>query len=132
MAEFAQSYIDSLEGTDSDVCSGTLVHSDRTGLDYGENLAYGTITAIEAIDLWYAENAYYSYTDPDYDTFDSYGHFTQLIWNSTTEVGCVVQDCPNSRIYVICEYTPQGNIFNADPNDPFYFFFENVFPPTSS
>ena len=56
----------------------------------------------------------------DRDTYNrdegSYLHWTQVVWKSTTEIGCAVQRCPNlfdgrtdGTIYA-CLYNPQGNI----------------------
>lgn len=102
-------------------------------MNYGENLAYGNIDGVLAVDLWYEENTYYNYTNPDSSTgtFEQYGHFTQLVWKASTDLGCVIHDCGSGRIYVICEYYPEGNIFLAN-GDPYYFFKENVLPPVAS
>lgn len=132
LAEYAQSYIDSLADTSSSACSGTLVHSARTGLDYGENLAYGNISPTGGVDLWYDENVYYNYTDPANSSgdFEEFGHFTQMVWKASTQIGCVVQSCDSDRIYLICEYTPAGNVFLSG-DDEWYFFKKNVLEPTS-
>lgn len=139
LADYAQSYIDSLSGGSYDTClSQTLIHSSRSGLDYGENLAYGTITAVEAVNLWYNELINYNFASPQNSngTFEQYGHLTQLLWASSTEIGCVVESCDTwnpDRIYVICEYSREGNLFYAsDDLDIRYLLFkENVPPPLS-
>ncbi|CDR47647.1 CYFA0S35e00716g1_1 [Cyberlindnera fabianii] len=134
LSAYAQSYIDELSTTSTSACSGTLVHSPRTGLNYGENLAYGNISPTQGVDLWYNENVYYNYDDPENSSgdFESYGHFTQLVWKDTTQLGCVVQSCPSNRIYLICEYYTAGNIFLGGNNvDRWYFFKRNVLAPVS-
>lgn len=42
------------------------------------------------------------------------GHFTQMVWKSSTRVGCAVQSCPRGlanwsqgRVYLVCRWVPQ-------------------------
>ena len=44
-------------------------------------------------------------------------HFTQVVWKSSTQVGCAVQSCSGifdasfgPAKFFVCEYFPQGNI----------------------
>ncbi|CAP34397.2 Protein CBR-VAP-1 [Caenorhabditis briggsae] len=39
------------------------------------------------------------------------GHYTQMAWESTTEIGCFVQNCPTFT-YSVCQYGPAGNYMN--------------------
>ncbi|CCD23057.1 uncharacterized protein NDAI_0B00230 [Naumovozyma dairenensis CBS 421] len=112
LATYAQDYADQY------VCGSDIVHS---GGPYGENIAAGT-SPVGSVDAWYAEGAYYNYSNPGFSSATS--HFTQLIWKSTTEVGCGIKDCSSIGWgdYVICSYNPSGNI-----NAP-VFFEENVEP----
>lgn len=87
------------------------------------------------VDYWYDEIQYYDYDNVTGITHDGQevGHFTQLVWASTTKVGCAVIQCDtmakygqNSQ-YLLCEYTPAGNVYNGTPGqDEFSFFKENV------
>ena len=83
-------------------CSGTLTHS---GGPYGENLAlgYGIEGAVEG---WYNEGTNYNYGS----SCSVLDHFTQVIWKSTTKLGCAVKSCGDYwGDYVICSYDPPGN-----------------------
>ncbi|CAK5036281.1 unnamed protein product [Meloidogyne enterolobii] len=41
------------------------------------------------------------------------GHFTQMAWATTSELGCAVVRCGGRwRTYVVCQYNPRGNIIN--------------------
>lgn len=92
---------------------------------YGENLAAGYATAEDALTAWYNEYQYYSYSNPRFSM--STGHFTQLVWKSTTKVGCASISCNGSHgtpgQYVVCEYSPAGNLIAPG------YFSQNVLPP---
>ena len=98
VAAYAQAYADKYN-----CASGSLTHS---GGQYGENLAVGYADGPSAVDAWYNEVKDYSYLSP------SYNHFTQLVWKSTTKLGCAIKDCTanNWGHYVICSYDPAGNV----------------------
>lgn len=99
LASYAQAYADEYD------CSGTLTHS---GGAYGENLALGYSPA-KAVDAWYNEIDSYDFSSPGYSS--STGHFTQLVWKSSTELGCGFKTCGNEwGTYVICSYNPAGNV----------------------
>jgi uncharacterized protein YkwD len=91
---------------------------------YGENLAAGYPSIYDAVNAWYAERAYYSYTKPGFS--NETGHFTQLIWKSSKKIGCAYTLCNGKNgtpgYYLVCEYSPAGNIVNKDH------FAKNVLP----
>ncbi|XP_057679030.1 serotriflin-like [Corythoichthys intestinalis] len=39
------------------------------------------------------------------------GHFTQIVWYSSNQLGCAMAYCPNSRYkyFYVCHYCPPGN-----------------------
>jgi Cysteine-rich secretory protein family len=92
----------------------------------GENLYWGPLmtnldTWDAALNWWYSENQNYHYDAPGFSP--ATGHFTQMIWASTTQIGCgrAVCDWPelvpelggSGRFgYWVCRYYPQGNIIN--------------------
>lgn len=85
-------------------CSGVLTH---THGQYGENLAAGFHSGESAVKAWYDESKDYNYQSPN-----SYDHFTQLVWKGTTSMGCAYKDCSKEgwALYVVCEYDPPGNV----------------------
>jgi len=99
----------------------------HTGGPYGENLAYGTsLSAAEGMQMWYDEclsngQDTYDYSNTGFD--DSTGHFTQMIWSQSTEVGCYLQQCGGNN-YLMCEYAPAGNVIGE--------FSQYVKPPVAS
>lgn len=83
-----------------------LIHS---GGPYGENLAAGYAGGFLPVNAWYDEIDLYDYDKPGFA--EATGHFTQLVWNGTLEMGCAYVDCHNEwGQYTICEYQPRGNI----------------------
>ncbi|GER36387.1 pathogenesis-related protein 1 [Striga asiatica] len=83
---------------------------------YGENLAAGSwdLSAKEAVDMWVSEkNAY------DLESNSCVGgeclHYTQVVWNSSTRVGCGRALCKNGWTFVTCNYDPPGNYNGERP-----------------
>lgn len=130
LAAYAYNYAQSLKGGDSDPCNYILKHS---GGQYGENLAAGTNSApADLVNLWYDEIKYYDYNNVTGIEHDGHevGHFTQLVWASSTDLGCSVERCTNGAVYLICEYSPAGNIYvvGEGVTDHYMLYEQNVKP----
>ncbi|OQE89426.1 hypothetical protein PENNAL_c0014G02899 [Penicillium nalgiovense] len=63
---------------------------------YGENLAYGYGNVSAAVIAWGEERNMYNFGKPTGYTEET-GHFTQLVWKSTTQVGCAAFNCGYSK-----------------------------------
>lgn len=101
LASVAQKWADSLRDQGC-----TFGHS---GGSYGENLAAGTIGALDpesTVAFWYDEIKQYKFPDGGFSM--NTGHFTQLVWRGTKQVGCGHSQCKGNDIWV-CEYDPPGN-----------------------
>ena len=96
--EYAQNNADNYD------CSGVLTH---THGQFGENLAAGFSDGPAAVKAWYVEGDLYNY-----QSANTYNHFTQVVWKSTSKVGCAYKDCSSQGwgLYVVCEYDPPGNV----------------------
>lgn len=82
--------------------------------------------ARDGIDIWADEQKDYDYNQAAYS--DAVGHFTQLVWRSTTDVGCALYDCDGSNnvgLFLVCNYYPPGNVLNPGQ------FKMNVRPPVT-
>ncbi|KAI8980249.1 CAP domain-containing protein [Pilobolus umbonatus] len=92
---------------------------------YGENLAMGYPNWPSAVNGWYNEVSKYNFDKPGYK--DTTGHFTQVVWKGTREIGCGVKTCTNygnAKIYM-CNYKEFGNIVTSDNS----YFIKNVLAP---
>ncbi|KRF79061.1 Golgi-associated plant pathogenesis-related protein 1 isoform X3 [Drosophila virilis] len=58
---------------------------DHSNGDYGENLCYTTKNPLTCVKMWYDEIKDYKYESPGFSLIT--GHFTQLIWKSSTTMG---------------------------------------------
>lgn len=110
--------------------TGVLAHSSssqRNGA--GENLyvSYTTAASIAtdtlangAVNSWYGEVAQYNYANPGFAA--STGHFTQVVWKSSTQLGCgaaqgtkTLNGRQYQAFYVVCHYAPAGNVTGQFP-----------------
>jgi uncharacterized protein YkwD len=76
---------------------------------YGENLAAGSIGMLDpgaVVKMWYDEGQQYKFPNGGFSM--QTGHFTQVVWRGTTQVGCGRSQCKGMDIWV-CEYDPAGN-----------------------
>ncbi|KAF6264251.1 CAP domain-containing protein [Scenedesmus sp. NREL 46B-D3] len=92
------------------------------------NNSPGALT--QAIDLWYDEVKMYNFNNPSFSS--ATGHFTQVVWRSSSTIGCAVQSCKNGLggtgwrqgSLVVCRYSPAGNVLGS--------FQTNVLPASSN
>jgi len=113
----AQSYSEKL------VSLGYLVHSSNTlnGEYIGENLYFGYnagYVGTKPVESWYEEIHSYDFANPGFKS--GTGHFTQVVWKNSKQIGCGVACGSNDYCYVTCNYYPGGNYLGQ--------FEANVFP----
>ena len=109
--DVAQRYAEQLARTNQ------LVHSDNTQL--GENL-YAFRSSGQApprpeavVDRRYSEIQKYNFDKPGFHT--GTGHFTQLVWKSSKELGIGIAQAADGTWYVVANYNPPGNISGQFP-----------------
>lgn len=105
--------------------NAVLQHSDPSQRNNaGENLyvSYTTATSIDpatlgnaAVKKWYDEVSAYDYNNPVFS--GTTGHFTQVVWNNSTQLGCgaaqgtkTINGTNYNAFYVVCQYAPAGNV----------------------
>jgi hypothetical protein len=103
-----------------------LVHA-GPGSPYGENLSGGpgvwgtdkdAYTALESAVAGFAleKSNYKGAPVSTGGNFYKYGHYTQMVWRATREIGCAVakrKDIPG--YVVVCRYSPAGNTIGEKP-----------------
>jgi uncharacterized protein YkwD len=83
---------------------------------YGENIYWisgGSLDAAAAVDAWYGEIEAYDFAKGGFSA--ETGHFTQVVWASTTELGCGWARSRSGAIFVVCNYNPPGNVLGRFP-----------------
>ena len=115
-AEKAQEWADQLAKM------GRLQH--RREDNMGQNLAYmstsnpDSVTGKQLVQMWYDEIKNYNFKAGQFGM--NTGHFTQLVWASTTAVGAGVARTAKGQIFLVANYSPPGNVVGQ--------FQDNVFP----
>jgi uncharacterized protein YkwD len=110
--------------------NGLLQHSAANQRNNaGENLYvyYTTAPSISsdslantAVQSWYYEVKAYNYNSPGFSS--ATGHFTQVVWKSSTQLGCgaargtkTMNGTKFNAFYVVCHYIPAGNVQGQFP-----------------
>jgi len=115
VAGYAQQWADHLA---SSRCG--MQHRPRSGKwrqQYGENLFigsaghYGTADAVRA---WAREKSSYRGGAIHASGFADIGHYTQMVWRESRQIGCATARCRNNLI-VVCNYDPPGNFVGQRP-----------------
>jgi pathogenesis-related protein 1 len=119
LAKTAQAWADKLK---SKGCA--LKHSQSSS--YGENLYRAgpitwsdgkkevqSVTPQKVVDSWGKEKQNYNYDDNRCSGVC--GHYTQIVWKNTKEVGCGMAICNDKSQVWVCNYNPPGNFIDQKP-----------------
>jgi hypothetical protein len=115
LAATAQAWADTC--TDVAAPIGLLDHNANrsVGAPYyvGENIygSSGTADPQGAVASWASEVQYYTYATNTCAGGQVCGHYTQVVWAASLEVGCGLSSCPGLTYgsSIVCDYGPGGN-----------------------
>ena len=95
--------------------------------ELGENLFYygasgpsasrllAAVTPSFVVNDWASEVRNYSYARNSCARGKTCGHYTQVVWSRSREVGCGTATCAGDREIWVCNYRPVGNIRGQRP-----------------
>jgi hypothetical protein len=83
-------------------------------LDYTKGVCPGD-TLRTMVMSWVNEKTLYHGEILTSTNFLIWGHYTQVVWRTTTEIGCGMATGSNGNDYLVCQYTPPGNIIGQPP-----------------
>lgn len=103
-------------------------HSGKYKQIHGENIYWAspvmwsngskevqTVTPADIVSSWAGEEKDYSYTNNTCQPGEQCGHYTQIVWEATTEVGCGMVICSDKGQMWVCNYDPPGNWVGEKP-----------------
>ncbi len=117
VAASAQAWADHLKSTNH--CR--LTHSSGSN---GENLYWAgawsngpaqDIHSADPVNAWAAEKKDYTASTNTCAAGKVCGHYTQLVWKNSTQVGCGVAMCSDNTQVWVCQYAPAGNWVGQKP-----------------
>jgi uncharacterized protein YkwD len=97
---------------------------EHSNSDYGENLAArtGSGEPAEYVADWVAEVEHYNAATNRCKPGEVCGHYTQVVWRKSTELGCAIQVCDRGSPFgsgewtmTVCNYAPAGNYTGQRP-----------------
>jgi pathogenesis-related protein 1 len=111
LASYAQEWADHLAK------KGKFEHRPASEKKFGENLAAGShpgYNGLSGAQGWYGEKSLYKARAPFSVEFMEAGHYTQMVWRGSTQIGAATAVCTKGKYkgwtIVVCNYNPGGNM----------------------
>jgi len=89
----------------------------HSGGPYGENIFWssGQSTPADAVTAWVNEKQFYDYASNSCAAGQICGHYTQVVWRNSQNLGCGSATCNAGGKFVVCSYDPPGNFIDQKP-----------------
>jgi len=110
LAAYAQAWADNL--AKRNCAFEHRPHSGEFKQIHGENIFWGSgmaYTVVTASKSWYDEIKEYKHAPLNNDNWSVAGHYTQMVWKSTTQVGIAKAICQGGETLIVANYDPAGN-----------------------
>ena len=69
----------------------------------------------DVVKVWTDEEKWFNYKTNSCQPGQQCGHYTQVVWRETSEVGCAVKYCGDQSQNWVCSYNPPGNYVGKRP-----------------
>jgi len=129
LAQYAQQWVNNLADTQN--CEMTH-RPNYSGGEFqqihGENLFWASaielaagqnqqqqFTPIEVVKAWSEEESFYNYQTNQCQAGQDCGHYTQMVWHESQQVGCAIAVCADKSQIWACNYHPRGNYIGERP-----------------
>jgi uncharacterized protein YkwD len=79
---------------------------------YGENIGWSSssnYTLLDASKAWQSEISSFKNEILTDENWYKAGHYSQMVWRNTTQIGMGIAKCTDSSIIVVANYNPPGN-----------------------
>ncbi len=129
LAQYAQQWVSNLAETKN--CEMTHRPNEGGGKFqqiYGENLFWASaiemtrgqnqqqqFTPTEVLNAWAEEENFYDYKTNQCQPGQDCGHYTQMVWSESQQVGCAIAVCSDKSQIWACNYHPRGNYIGEKP-----------------
>ena len=99
------------------LAKGCHIYHHKGDIPFGENLLRTPqpMTMAQVSWIWANEKKFYNYRQNRCQPGQVCGHYTQMVWKGTTDLGCAMQACSNGTQIYACSYFPAGNYAGARP-----------------
>jgi len=129
LAQYAQQWVEHLADTQN--CE--MIHRPNYGGGefqqvHGENLFWASaielatgqkqrqqFTPVEVVRAWAEEENFYNYQTNQCQEGEDCGHYTQMVWHESQQVGCAIAVCADKSQIWACNYYPRGNYIGERP-----------------
>lgn len=129
LAQYAQQWVNHLASTQN--CE--MIHRPNYGggiyqQQHGENLFWASpeefgdgskrmqqFTAKDVVKAWADEEVFYDYQKNQCQAGEDCGHYTQMVWHESQQVGCALAICSDKSQIWACNYHPRGNYIGEWP-----------------
>ena len=78
-------------------------------------IEFQKISTTHVVKAWAVEEKFYNYQKNSCKPGEQCGHFTQMIWHESRQVGCAKALCGDKSQLWACNYYPRGNYIGERP-----------------